>query len=165
MKRVSRGSATSSRAAFSQKNGKTLRFHFFCISLRRLDDSLSVIIAKQLQELPYEKRSGDNIARAWINRLAFDQEKSTSEACALLNLLEFVPAMAELLAKEPETLIAKMNEARDYRESPGRIIAESCSIGPFDRSRVSLWRRDEFAEPGSDPGKVLFTLRSESSRP
>jgi hypothetical protein len=31
---------------------------------------LSVIVAKMLQELPFEKRQGSSIARAWINKLA-----------------------------------------------------------------------------------------------
>jgi len=73
-------------------------------------------VAKQLQELPYEKRNGDNIARAWVNRLTFDVQRSTSEACALLSLLEFIPATAELLEKDPDVVIQRMEEARQYCE-------------------------------------------------
>jgi len=79
-----------------------------------------VIVAKQLQELPYEKRQGSSIARSWVNRLAFDVERSPSEACALLNLLEFVPAAAELLEKDPDVVIRRMEEARQYCELPSR---------------------------------------------
>ena len=75
---------------------------------------LSVIVAKMLQELPFEKRQGSSIARAWINKLAYDSDKSTSEACALLYSLEFIPAVAEALEKDPESVIAKMNELRQY---------------------------------------------------
>jgi len=75
-----------------------------------------VIVAKQLQELPYEKRSGDRVARAWANKLAFDLDKSTSEACSLLNQLDFVPVVAQMLEKEPETLLKHMEEARQYCE-------------------------------------------------
>jgi Zn-dependent M16 (insulinase) family peptidase len=75
---------------------------------------LSVIVAKMLQELPFEKRQGSSIARAWINKLAYDSDKATSEACALLHSLEFIPAVAEALEKDPESVIAKMNELRQY---------------------------------------------------
>ena len=84
---------------------------------RLLISRLSVIVAKMLQELPFEKRQGSSIARAWINKLAYDTEKATSEACALLHSLEFIPAVAETLEKDPESVIAKMNELREYRES------------------------------------------------
>ncbi len=42
---------------------------------------LQVIVAKLLQELPYEKRDGDKVASAWLNRLAYDAEKVQSVAC------------------------------------------------------------------------------------
>jgi Zn-dependent M16 (insulinase) family peptidase len=89
---------------------------------------LSVIVAKMLQELPFEKRQGSSIARAWINKLAYDSDKATSEACALLHSLEFIPAVAEALEKDPESVIAKMNELRQYRMSfhePGSSILMS----------------------------------------
>jgi hypothetical protein len=76
-----------------------------------------VIIAKQLQELPYEKRQGTSVARSWINRLAYSMEKSTSEACSLLSLLDFVPKTAKALEDEPETVIQRLEEARQYRAS------------------------------------------------
>lgn len=75
---------------------------------------LSVIVAKMLQELPFEKRQGSSIARAWANKLTYDVGKATSEACALLHSLEFVPAVAEALEKDPESVISKMNEMRQH---------------------------------------------------
>jgi Zn-dependent M16 (insulinase) family peptidase len=78
---------------------------------------LSVIIAKMLQELPFEKRQGSSIARAWANKLTYDVGKATSEACALLHSLEFIPAVAEALEKDPESVITKMNEMRQHCES------------------------------------------------
>ena len=90
---------------------------------------LSVIVAKMLQELPFEKRQGSSIARAWINKLAYDSDKATSEACALLHSLEFIPAVAEALEKDPESVIAKMNELRQYcmsfRISLARLIGST----------------------------------------
>ena len=80
----------------------------------KLTIRLSVIVAKMLQELPFEKRQGSSIARAWINKLAYDSDKATSEACALIYSLEFIPAVAEALEKDPESVIAKMNELRQY---------------------------------------------------
>lgn len=70
-----------------------------------------------LQELPFEKRQGSSISRAWANRLVYDVEKATSEACGLLHSLEFVPAVSEALKNDPEGVIAKMNQMRDYRAS------------------------------------------------
>lgn len=70
-----------------------------------------------LQELPFEKRQGASIARAWANKLSYDVNKATSEACSLLNSLEFIPEVSEALKTDPESVIAKMNEMRQYRES------------------------------------------------
>jgi Zn-dependent M16 (insulinase) family peptidase len=82
-------------------------------------DRLSVLVAKQLQELPYEKRNGNGIARAWANRLAFDKEKSTSESCGLLNLLEWLPGIAAELESESgrEGVVKGLEEARSYCRS------------------------------------------------
>jgi len=78
-----------------------------------------VIVAKQLQELPYEKRQGNSVARAWINKLTFDLEKSTSEACSLLSLLDFVPKTAKALEEEPDVVLQRLEEVRQYRELLG----------------------------------------------
>ena len=86
---------------------KLVRFSAYIIRL-------SVVVAKQLQELPFEKRDGNTIARAWANRLAYDVARSTSEACSLLSLLDFIPATAELLEKNPDIVIQRMEEARRY---------------------------------------------------
>jgi len=77
---------------------------------------LAVIVAKQLQELPYEKRQGNSIARSWINKLTYDIERSTSEACSLLSLLEFVPKTAKELEEEPQIVIQRLEEVRQYCE-------------------------------------------------
>lgn len=69
------------------------------------------------QELPFEKRQGASIARAWANKLSYDSNKATSEACGLLHSLEFVPAVAEALKNDPDSIIAKMNEMRQYCRS------------------------------------------------
>lgn len=87
---------------------------------------LSVIVAKMLQELPFEKRQGSSIARAWANKLTYDVGKATSEACALLHSLEFVPAVAEALEKDPESVISKMNEMRQHCES---IVQDLGGVG------------------------------------
>jgi Zn-dependent M16 (insulinase) family peptidase len=81
-------------------------------------ERLAVLVAKQLQELPYEKRNGNGIARSWANRLAFDKEKSTSESCGLLNLLEWLPGIAEALEKEEgkSKVVQGLEEARSYRK-------------------------------------------------
>jgi hypothetical protein len=77
---------------------------------------LSVIIAKQLQELPYEKRDGSSVARAWVNRLVYDIDRSTSEAASLLSLLEFIPATAKALEDDPDSVISALEEVRKYRK-------------------------------------------------
>ena len=78
--------------------------------------SLSVIAAKQLQELPYEKRNGNAIARAWANKLAFNIEKSTSEAVALLSSFEFYPAVVKDLESNPDQVVKSLEDLRKYRE-------------------------------------------------
>ena len=78
-----------------------------------------MIVAKQLQELPYEKRQGNSVARAWINKLTFDLEKSTSEACSLLSLLDFVPKTAKALDQEPDVVLQRLEEVRQYRKLLG----------------------------------------------
>lgn len=69
-----------------------------------------------LQELPYEKRDGAKVADVFLFDLAFDAEKSTSEACSLLRSLEFTPAVAQALKDDPQGVITKLEEARKYRE-------------------------------------------------
>ncbi|ORY30613.1 cytoplasm protein, partial [Naematelia encephala] len=103
-------------------------------------DRLQVIVAKLLQELPYSKRDGGTISRAWANRLVYDVEKSTSEACGLLNSLNFVPQTAELLESNPDEVIAKMDEARQYLLDPEiiRVSVTGDILGVQDPIGV-LW--------------------------
>lgn len=75
---------------------------------------LSVIVAKLAQELPTEKRDGNTIATAWANNLTYDASKSSSQACELLNRLEFIPRVAEMLEKEPDVVTEKMEELRKH---------------------------------------------------
>ena len=49
--------------------------------------------------------------------MTYSLEKSTSEACSLLSLLEFVPQTAKDLEENPETVIQRLEEARQYCES------------------------------------------------
>ncbi|KAK4688517.1 presequence protease, partial [Tremellales sp. Uapishka_1] len=81
-------------------------------------DRLSVIVAQQFQELPQQKRSGSSIARAYVNDLAFDRKKSPSEACSLLNLLEFLPVVKDLLESDPDEVIRRMEAAREQLLNP-----------------------------------------------
>lgn len=71
-------------------------------------ERLEVIVAKELQNLPSQKRDGDTVAREWCNRLCFDIEKSTSEAASLLNQLEFIPKISEELKENPAKVIQAM---------------------------------------------------------
>jgi hypothetical protein len=73
-----------------------------------------VNVAKMLQELPYEKRDGSRVADAYLHDLAYDKAKSTSEATAMLNMLEFVPAVARALKDDPEKVISRLEEVRQF---------------------------------------------------
>ncbi|WVR06565.1 hypothetical protein IAU60_003596 [Kwoniella sp. DSM 27419] len=81
-------------------------------------DRLAVIVAKLLQELPSEKRDGNSIAHAWANKLTYDENKSTSQSCELLNRLEWIPSVAETLENDPETVIQKLEELRQHLLDP-----------------------------------------------
>ncbi|GFZ50626.1 hypothetical protein JCM24511_08384 [Saitozyma sp. JCM 24511] len=81
-------------------------------------ERLQVIVAKQLQELPFEKRDGNKVASAWADRLGYDASKSTSEACSLLNLLEFVPVTAKALEHSPGEVIKMLEQAKAYLLDP-----------------------------------------------
>jgi Zn-dependent M16 (insulinase) family peptidase len=116
------GSEISSLAVSSLRTGGS---HCHQIEVHT-HSRLSVIVAKMLQELPFEKRQGSSIARAWANKLTYDVGKATSEACALLHSLEFVPAVAEALEKDPESVISKMNEMRQHR---GSIVQDLRGVG------------------------------------
>jgi hypothetical protein len=111
MRRQFSGSEILSPVRSLRKTGKLILRIVCCTHF-----SLAVIVAKQLQELPYEKRQGSSVARAWINKLTFDLEKSTSEACSLLSLLEFVPKTAKALEEEPNVVVQRLEEVRKYRE-------------------------------------------------
>lgn len=65
-----------------------------------------------LQELPYEKRDGARVADAYLYALAYDNAKSTSESCSLLNMLEFVPETVQALKDDPESVIEKLEAVR-----------------------------------------------------
>lgn len=93
-----------------------------------------------LQELPYDKRQGASIARAWANKLCYDVNKATSEACGLLNSLEFIPAVSEALKNDPDSVIAKMNEMRQHRESCRKYSGPAETATVLDPSilRVSV---------------------------
>jgi Zn-dependent M16 (insulinase) family peptidase len=95
---------------------------------------LEVIIAKILQELPYEKRDGAKVADAYLFELAYDAAKSTSEACSLLRSLEFIPEIARTLKEDPESVISKLEATRDYRKSITN--AADRSVEPFHYARV-----------------------------
>ncbi|OXG18692.1 cytoplasmic protein [Cryptococcus neoformans Tu401-1] len=82
---------------------------------------LSVIVAKLAQELPTEKRDGNTIATAWANNLTYDASKSSSQACELLNRLEFIPHVAEMLEKEPNVVTEKMEELRKHLLDPRKM--------------------------------------------
>lgn len=75
-------------------------------------ERLEVIIAKELQNLPAQKRDGDTIVRSWINKLAFDASRSPSESCAVLSLLDFIPKVAEELKEDPDKVIKTLEELR-----------------------------------------------------
>ena len=77
---------------------------------------MEVIIAKILQELPYEKRDGAKVADAYLFALAYDADKSTSEACSLLRSLEFIPEIAQTLKEDPDSVIEKLEATRKYCE-------------------------------------------------
>ena len=63
-----------------------------------------------------EKRSGDTVARVYANRLAFDKEKSASEAGSLLPSFSFLPAVAAELKDSPENVIEALEEVRKHCE-------------------------------------------------
>ncbi|WWC71010.1 uncharacterized protein I206_104963 [Kwoniella pini CBS 10737] len=77
-------------------------------------DRLSVIVARLLQELPQEKRDGATIAVAWANKLTYDDSKSTAQHCDTLQKLEFIPKAADLLEKEPETVLTALEDLRAH---------------------------------------------------
>jgi Zn-dependent M16 (insulinase) family peptidase len=81
------------------------------------DPRLEVIVAKMLQELPYEKRDGARVADAYLYSLAYDNAKSTSESCSLLNMLEFIPATAQALEENPDEVIKKLEGVRQCCKS------------------------------------------------
>ena len=76
-----------------------------------------MIAAKQLQELPYEKRDGNRVARAYANRIAFNIEKSTSEAQSLIAAFDFYPRLVKELEESPESVIKSLEEVRTHRTS------------------------------------------------
>lgn len=80
-------------------------------------ERLEVIIAKELQNLPAQKRDGDAVARAWLNRLCFDVERSPSEASSLLKQLEFLPKISDDLKENPDAVIKALEDLRAHRKS------------------------------------------------
>ncbi|BEI83257.1 hypothetical protein CcaverHIS002_0311250 [Cutaneotrichosporon cavernicola] len=139
-------------------------------------ERLEVLIAKELQNLPAQKRDGDQVAREWCNRLCFDVEKSTSEAASLLNQLEFIPRISEELKESPdkvikamETLIQKvvdpsvmrvnvhgdikgLSEPRSTLAKAFLPVKEAVSLDPLSTSAATL------TELGKAPSKKLVVV-------
>ncbi|KAK8858824.1 hypothetical protein IAR55_003054 [Kwoniella newhampshirensis] len=102
-------------------------------------ERLAVIVAKLMQELPTEKRDGNTVAVTWANQLAYDSNKSSSQSCDLLNRLEFIPAAADMLEKEPETLIMHMEDLRAYLLEPSTLrVSVIGDIMSLEKPRSTL---------------------------
>ncbi|WWD18715.1 hypothetical protein CI109_103169 [Kwoniella shandongensis] len=102
-------------------------------------ERLSVIVAKLAQELPTEKRDGNSIAASWATQLAYDSAKSSSQSCDLLNRIEFIPATAELLEKEPETVIKHLEELRSHLLEPSTLrVSVMGDIMSLEKPRSSF---------------------------
>ncbi|KAL7420500.1 hypothetical protein Q5752_004450 [Cryptotrichosporon argae] len=136
-------------------------------------ERLKVIFAKALQALPHQKRSGDRVARLMANRLVYDQTKSTSESCALLGMLDFVPRTVEALESVPEAVVAKLEEMRKHLLDPSKIrVNVSGDILSLPEPKATLARsfisfkeaaplapltrgKDMLTELGKNPSKQL----------
>ncbi|WWC62849.1 uncharacterized protein I303_105447 [Kwoniella dejecticola CBS 10117] len=104
-------------------------------------DRLSVIVARLLQELPQEKRDGATIAVAWANKLTYDESKSTSQHCDTLQRLDFIPKAAELLEKEPETVINALEELRRHLLDPSKMrVSVMGDVMSLEKPRSVLQR-------------------------
>ncbi|WVN87093.1 uncharacterized protein L203_102269 [Cryptococcus depauperatus CBS 7841] len=77
-------------------------------------DGLVAIVAKLVQKLSDEKVEGDTIATAWAKHLAYDSQKSSSQACGILNRLTFIPQLKEMLENNFEEVIKRMEELRQH---------------------------------------------------
>ncbi|WWC88419.1 uncharacterized protein L201_003330 [Kwoniella dendrophila CBS 6074] len=104
-------------------------------------ERLSVIVARLLQELPQEKRDGSTIAVAWANKLTYDDSKSASQNCDTLNKLEFIPKAAELLEKEPDTVIKALEELRAHLLDSSKMrVSVMGDVLSLDKPRSVLQR-------------------------
>ncbi|OCF75418.1 cytoplasmic protein [Kwoniella mangroviensis CBS 8886] len=134
-------------------------------------ERLSVIVARLLQELPQEKRDGSEVAVAWANRLAYDETISSAQKCELLSRLEFIPKAAELLEKEPETVIKALEELRSKLIDPSKIrVSVRGDVLGLDKPR-SVFERSflPFKEvkplaPISTSGQTLSELGKNPSK-
>lgn len=108
-----------------------------------------------LQELPYEKRDGARVADAYLYALTYDLDKSTSEACSLLNQLYFLPATAQALKDDAEMVIKHLNEARQFCKSRAKTLLKPV----LDPSIMRVSVRGDvlgLAEPRSALARSLF---------
>lgn len=78
---------------------------------------LEVTIAKIQQSLPETKRDGNTMVTALSESLLFSPA-STSRASAVLELMEFIPRVAETLRTRPEEVIRNLQSLRQYRKFP-----------------------------------------------
>ena len=131
---------------------------------------LSVIIAKQLQELPAAKRDGSVVAQAYADRLVMDSVRSTSQACRLLNLLEFLPTVLAEVKEQPETVCAKLEKAHARLSDPAYMRV--ALIGAVEKipspkamlARLFISDSPELLEPLSTARHALTDLGRNPSK-
>ncbi|KAF9918748.1 hypothetical protein BX616_006122 [Lobosporangium transversale] len=84
-------------------------------------DRLKVITTKLLNDIPGQKRDGSRMARACMDVLAYDYEKSNISALNVLKQAKFLPEVIKQLEHEPETVIKALNELREILTHPANI--------------------------------------------
>lgn len=84
-------------------------------------DRLEVTVAKIQQSLPEAKRDGNAVVGALSETMLFSSA-SSSRAGAVLELMDFIPRLAETLKSSSEEVINNLESLRQHREFFNNII-------------------------------------------
>ncbi|KAG0305550.1 hypothetical protein BGZ98_003958 [Dissophora globulifera] len=84
-------------------------------------DRLKVIATKLLNDIPSQKRDGSRMARACMNFLTYDEEKSNVAALNVLRQSKFLPEVIKQLEQDPEAVVSALKELREILTHPANI--------------------------------------------
>ncbi|KAF9967531.1 hypothetical protein BGZ70_009211 [Mortierella alpina] len=144
-------------------------------------DRLKVIATKLLNDIPQQKRDGSRMAKACMDVLTYDYEKSNIASLNVLKQAKFLPEIIKKLEQDPKSVIDDLNELREILTRPANIhiqvqgdilrqaepkSAWAQTFGNKNKSLANLapipFSSQVWSKAGTAPGKTGFVVNMPS---